>query len=73
MLTDLKIKKAKLKSKQYKLYDTQGLHIRINPKGTKVFVFRYDWLNNELTQEIGHYPKWSLVKAREKEMNTLMI
>jgi len=66
MLTDLKIKKAKLKSKQYKLYDTQGLHIRINPKGKKVFVFRYDWLDSELTQEIGHYPKWSLVKAREK-------
>ena len=66
MLTDLRIKNFKPKSKQYKKGDTQGLYIWINTNGTKTFVFRYDWLNRELTKEIGHYPKWSLVKAREK-------
>jgi len=71
MLTDLKIRNAKLKAQQYKLSDTQGLYIWINPKGKKVFFFRYNWLNSlgeikEASISIGTYPKWSLVKAREK-------
>ena len=70
MLTDKQIKNAKLKNKPYKLPDSEGLYIRINPKGKKVFFFRFEWHGKDATAPIGEYgdnePKYSLVKAREK-------
>ena len=43
MLTDKQILSYKPKAKQYKKSDTEGLSMYINPKGTKVFFFRYKW------------------------------
>lgn len=72
MLTDKEIQNAKLKSKFYTLKDYDGLFIRINPKGKKVFYFRYRWLDNPLYSilDIGEYgvssSKYTLTKARAK-------
>ena len=70
MLTDIKIKNAKPKSKYYTLKDTGGLFLRVNPQGKKVFYFRYKWhLDKHYTPlNIGEYGinKWTLTKAREK-------
>ena len=41
MLTDKEIKNAKLKKVRYDLRDSQGLFLRVNPKGTKTFIFKY--------------------------------
>lgn len=70
MLTDIKIKNAKPKSKYYTLKDTGGLFLRVNPQGKKVFYFRYKWhLDKHYTPlNIGEYGpnKFSLTQAREK-------
>ena len=72
MLTDIDIRKAKIKSKMYRLSDRKGLFLRVNSGGTKTFFFRYKWLDKELTINIGEYyhlPRygtWTLSKAREK-------
>ena len=37
MLTDIDIRKAKIKSKMYRLSDRKGLFLRVNSGGTKTF------------------------------------
>jgi integrase len=74
MLTDKQILSYKPKAKQYKKSDTEGLSMYINPKGTKVFFFRYKWNDGVKirwkTQPIGLYGKrkgeYTLTQAREK-------
>ena len=72
MITDKEIQNAKLESKFYTLKDYDGLFLRVNPKGKKVFYFRYKWLDNPLYSiiDIGEYGvssnKYSLTKARAK-------
>ena len=63
MLTDKEIKNAKPRSKRYTLKDTNGLYIRINPKGTKSFFYR--WNMNDI-KPIGEYGEYTLTEAREK-------
>ena len=62
MITDKQIQNAKPKKIRYNLPDYDGLFIRVNPKGTKVFFFRKG--NNIF--DIGSYPKWTLTQARAK-------
>jgi len=62
MITDKQIQNAKPKKIRYNLPDYDGLFIRVNPKGTKVFFFRKG--NNIF--DIGIYPKWTLTQARAK-------
>jgi len=66
MLTDLKIRNAKLKPKQYKLNDGLGLYVRINPTGIKSFFYRYRWFDKESTITIGNYGQITLSQARQK-------
>ena len=72
MITDKEIQNAKLEPKFYTLKDYDGLFLRVNPKGKKVFYFRYKWLDNPLYSiiDIGEYGvssnKYSLTKARAK-------
>ena len=40
-LTNTRIRKAKIKDKQYKLFDGQGLIVLIHPNGSKYFRWRY--------------------------------
>ena len=66
MLTDLDIRKAKIKSKIYKLSDRKGLFLRVSPGGTKTFFYRYKWLDKDSTINVGEYGVLSLSDAREK-------
>jgi hypothetical protein len=47
MLTDIAIRNAKPKEKPYKLYDSGGLFILIQPSGGKWWRFKYHWLGKE--------------------------
>ena len=67
-LTDIKIKTAKAKEKEYTLADGGGLQVRIMPNGTKSWRLRY---KNPMTQKqdrltFGTYPSLTLVVARKK-------
>ena len=66
MLTDFDIKKATSKSIKYFLKDRRGLFLRVNPGGTKTFIYRYKWGTKTPTIKIGEYGVVTLSEAREK-------
>lgn len=65
-LTFTEIDRAKPKVAQYSIADGQGLYLRINPTGSKKWLFNYyrpeTGKRNNLT--IGEYPQISLAQAR---------
>ncbi|MFV1874753.1 Arm DNA-binding domain-containing protein [Nioella sp.] len=65
-LTDLKIKKAKVKEKPYKMYNSLGLFVLVNPNGTKLWRQKYQLGGKERTIAHGPYPVVSLRDARQK-------
>ena len=66
MLTELKVKNAKIKEKSYMIRDERGLYLRVDPSGCKYWIFRY-WDNNkEHKLSLGPYPDLSLKDARIK-------
>ena len=46
MLTELNVRNAKPRDKDYMIRDEHGLYLRIDPTGNKYWIFRY-WENNE--------------------------
>ena len=66
-ISDTTIKAAKpLPDKPYKLSDEKGLHILINPSGSKYFRLKYRFDGKEKTLALGVYPETTLKVAREK-------
>ncbi|ASP20090.1 prophage CP4-57 integrase [Antarctobacter heliothermus] len=65
-LTDLKIKKAKTAEKPYKLYDSLGLFVLVNPNGSKLWRQKYTFRGKERLLAHGSYPDVSLREARAK-------
>jgi integrase len=67
-LTDTKVKNSKPKSKPFKLYDSEGLYLMVQPTGTKSWYFRYKF-GDKLNQiHLGKYPAVSLAAARDKRL-----
>lgn len=66
MLTDTRIRTAKSEAKPYKLTDAHGLHLLVNPTGSKLWQLRYRFEGKERLTAIGPYPDVSLAEAREK-------
>lgn len=64
-LTDVAIRTAKPKDKQYKLYDSAGLYLLVKPSGGKYWRLKYRINCKEKALAIGAYPMISLVEARE--------
>ena len=64
-LTELQIKQAKGKEKQYKLADGGGLTLLVKPKGNKYWQLRYRMYGKAKTLSIGVYPSVTLKQARE--------
>ncbi len=65
-LTDLAVKKAKPTDKPYKLADSQGLFVLVNPSGSKLWRWKYRVSGREKLMALGAYPDVSLDKAREQ-------
>ncbi len=65
-LSDTKIRNAKPKSNQYKLFDGDGLFIVIAPSGGKWWRFKYRFGGKEKLLSLGTYPEVSLAQARER-------
>ncbi|MGA1940269.1 tyrosine-type recombinase/integrase [Arcobacter sp. YIC-310] len=64
-LSDKKIKNAKPKDKDYKLFDGGGLFILITKAGGKSWRLKYRFDNREKLLTLGLYPHISLKEARE--------
>jgi len=66
LLTDMKVKSAKPKEKQYKLPDGKCLYLLVLPTGGKYWHFRTKVGGKEKLMSFGTYPEISLADAREK-------
>lgn len=69
MLTDVAIRNAKPKEKQYKLTDSQGLYLLIHPNGSKYWRYKYNFENKEKLLSLGVYPTIGLSDARQKHID----
>ncbi len=66
VLTQFSITKAKPKEKPYKLSDGGGLHLLVQPGGSRLWRFRYRFGGRENMLALGSYPEVSLATARDK-------
>jgi integrase len=67
-LTDVTIRNTKPKDKPYKLSDSAGLYLLVNPNGSKLWRLKYRIAGKEKLLSIGAYPIISLAEAREKSL-----
>ena len=65
-LTELLIKQAKPKEKQYKLTDGEGMYLRVYPNGSKYWQLQYWFDGKQKVLSFGVWPEISLKEAREK-------
>jgi integrase len=65
-LTAVKVRQAKPKEKDYKLFDGKGLFLLVKKNGSKYWRLKYRYLGKEKTLAIGVYPEVSLELAREE-------
>ncbi len=63
-LTDLQIRNAKSKEKDYKLSDGRGLYLLVTTTGGKLWRFNYRIGGKQKTLAHGTYPEKSLAEAR---------
>jgi integrase len=66
LLNDLAARTAAPRMKAWKLWDTDGLHLLVQPTGAKWWRFDYRFLGRRKTISFGVYPTVSLAAAREK-------
>jgi len=66
MLTDLKIRAAKPREKDFKLYDAQGLFLLVSRKGAKLWRYKYRFERKEKQLTLGQYPETTLLAARDE-------
>jgi len=65
-LTDLEVKSAKSRDKDYKLTDGDGLFLLVASTGGKRWRFKYRFDGKEKLLALGIYPDLSLAEARNK-------
>lgn len=65
-LTDVAIRNAKPKEKPYKLGDTLGLFLLVQPSGGKLWRLKYRFEGREKKLAIGTYPQLGLADARKR-------
>jgi len=63
-LTDVKVKQAKPRDKQYKMFDGEGLYLLVHSNGGKYWQLKYRF-NGEKVYSIGRYPAVTLAQARK--------
>src|SRR6478672_4021920 len=64
MLTDTRVRNAKAAHRPTKLSDAGGLHLLIQPHGSKLWRLAYRFAGKQKTLAIGVYPTVSLEEAR---------
>ena len=64
-LTDTRIKNLSPRDKPYRLSDSRGLYIEVQPNGSKYWRLKYRFVGKEKRLAIGVYPKVTLKSARK--------
>ncbi len=66
MLTAARLRALKPKTKLYRVADTAGLCIEVQPQGSRYWRLRYRFAGKERMVSLGVYPETSLSEARRK-------
>jgi integrase len=66
MLTDKAVRNLKPKSTPYKVSDGGGLHVLVQPSGSKLWRMAYRFEAKQRTLAFGIYPATSLIEARDR-------
>ena len=69
MLTETKVRNLKPKEKLYRLADSHGLTIEVNPNGSKLWRHRNRFNNKATMMSSGSYPEVLLLDARQARDN----
>lgn len=65
-LSNIKIKNAAPRDRNWKLFDEKGLYLLITPAGSKLWQLKYRHLGKERKLSLGGFPEVSLKDARAK-------
>lgn len=65
-LTDLQVRNATAKEKQYRLADSGGMYLEVRPNGGRYWRLKYRFGGKEKALTLGAYPGISLKEARNK-------
>ena len=65
-LTDVAIRRAAPRPKPYKLFDSDGLFLLVNPAGGKWWRLKYRFAGKEKLLSLGTYPEVALSDARKR-------
>jgi integrase len=65
-LTDIKIRNAKPRDRDYKLYDGSGLYVLVHKNGSRYWRLKYSYAEKEKILALGIYPDIRLNEARER-------
>jgi len=65
-LSDVKVRNAKAKGKDYKLTDGGGLYLLVSSAGGKLWRFKYSYGGKEKLLALGVYPIITLSEARQR-------
>ena len=65
-LTDIQVRNAKAKGKEYKLSDTGGLYLLVKPSGGKLWRMAYRFAGKQKALAFESYPSLSLADARQR-------
>ena len=65
-LTDIKIRNAKQRDRDYKLYDGSGLYVLVHKNGSHYWRLKYKYADKEKILALGVYPDIRLNEARER-------
>jgi len=67
-LTDTTVRNAKPRAKPYKLSDSKGLYLQVEPSGSKLWRLKYRFNGTERRLAFGIYPDVTLSRARERQI-----
>lgn len=65
-LSEVRIRTAKPRKNEYKIFDGGGLFLLVTPSGGKLWHFKYRFENKEKKLTFGPYPEISLADARQR-------
>ncbi len=65
-LTENSIRKARIREKQYKIYDSEGMFLLVHPNGSKYWRMKYTFDGKSKLASFGVWPGVSLKEARER-------
>ena len=67
MLTDMAVRQAKPKTKDYKLSDSEGLYLFVSKAGLRSWRLKYRFAGKERRLVLGRYPDMGLKEARDRK------